>query len=81
METEYDLDALCKDMLLNDLKLYGMSLEEAKKLQKDLNKVIYQTKPYFEKETIKNVKKYLDSGKWITEHKETQKFEKNFLDL
>lgn len=40
--------------------------------------MIYQTKPYFEKETIKNVKKYLDSGKWITEHKETQKFEKKF---
>ncbi len=40
--------------------------------------MIYQTKPYFEKETIKNVKKYLDSGKWITEHKETLKFEKKF---
>ena len=33
---EYDLDALCKDMLLNDLKLYGMSLEEAKKIAKRL---------------------------------------------
>ncbi len=40
--------------------------------------MIYQTKPYFEKETIRNVKKYLDSGKWITEHKETLKFEKKF---
>ena len=40
--------------------------------------MIYQTKPYFEKNTIKNVKRYLDSGKWITEHKETYKFEKKF---
>ena len=40
--------------------------------------MIYQTKPYFEKDTIKNVKRYLDSGKWITEHKETYKFEKKF---
>ena len=35
---EYDLDALCKDMLLNDLKLYGMSLEQAKKIAKNLSK-------------------------------------------
>ncbi len=40
--------------------------------------MIYQTKPYFEKQTIKSVKNYLDSGKWITEHKETTKFEKKF---
>lgn len=40
--------------------------------------MIYQTKPYFEKKTIQNVKKYLDSGKWITEHKETLKFEREF---
>ncbi|WP_440934854.1 DegT/DnrJ/EryC1/StrS family aminotransferase [Candidatus Pelagibacter sp.] len=40
--------------------------------------MIYQTKPFFEKDTIKNVKRYLDSGKWITEHKETQRFEKKF---
>ena len=33
---EYDLDALCRDMLLNDLELYGMSLEEAKKIAKRL---------------------------------------------
>ena len=33
------------DMLLNDLKLYGMSLEEAKKMQKNFKKVIYQIKP------------------------------------
>jgi len=29
---------LCKDMLLSDLKLYGMSLEEAKKIAKKLSK-------------------------------------------
>jgi perosamine synthetase len=40
--------------------------------------VIYQIKPYFEKKTLKDVKKYLDSGKWITEHHETKKFEKKF---
>jgi perosamine synthetase len=40
--------------------------------------VIYQIKPTFEKSTIKNVKKYLDSKKWITEHIETKKFEKEF---
>ena len=27
---KYNLDDLCKDMLLSDLKLYGMSLEKAK---------------------------------------------------
>ena len=35
---EYDLDALCKDMLLSDLKLYGMNLEEAKEIGKNLSK-------------------------------------------
>lgn len=35
---EYDLDSLCKDMLENDLKLYGMSLDEAKIIAKKLNK-------------------------------------------
>ena len=35
---EYDLDALCKDMLLNDLKLYGMTLEQAKKIAQKLSK-------------------------------------------
>ena len=40
--------------------------------------MIYQIKPYFEKKTLKDVKKYLDSGKWITEHHETKKFEKKF---
>ena len=33
---EYDLDDLCKDMLLNDLKLYGMSLKVAKEIAKKL---------------------------------------------
>jgi GDP-D-mannose dehydratase len=28
----YNLDDLCKDMLISDLKLYGMSLEDAKKI-------------------------------------------------
>ena len=40
--------------------------------------MIYQIKPYLEQKTIQNVKKYLDSGKWITEHLETKKFEKKF---
>ena len=35
---EYDLDALCKDMLLSDLKIYGMNLEEAKEIGKNLSK-------------------------------------------
>lgn len=43
--------------------------------------MIYQIKPYFEKNTINNVKKYLDSEKWITEHNETKKFEKNFAKI
>jgi len=29
---QYNLDDLCKDMLISDLKLYGMSLEDAKKI-------------------------------------------------
>ena len=35
---EYDLNALCKDMLLSDLKLYGMNIEEAKIIAKKLSK-------------------------------------------
>jgi len=31
---KYDLDYLCRDMLLSDLKLYGMTLEDAKKIAK-----------------------------------------------
>ena len=45
---KYDLDDLCKDMLLSDLKLYGMTLEDAKKYRKKYQKnkiVIYQIKP------------------------------------
>ena len=34
----YDLDALCKDMLLNDLKLHGMTFEEAKIIAKKISK-------------------------------------------
>tara|TARA_B100000795_G_C22787634_1_gene435343 strand:+ start:870 stop:1892 length:1023 start_codon:yes stop_codon:yes gene_type:complete len=33
---EYNLDDLCSDMLENDLKLYGMTLDEAKKIAKKL---------------------------------------------
>ena len=33
---EYDLDDLCADMLINDLKLYGMALDDAKKIAKKL---------------------------------------------
>ena len=35
---KYDLDDLCKDMLKNDLKLYGMTLDDAKKIAKKLSK-------------------------------------------
>ena len=35
---KYDLDDLCKDMLISDLKLYGMNLDQAKKIAKDLSK-------------------------------------------
>ena len=35
---KYDLDELCKDMLISDLKLYGMNLDQAKKIAKDLSK-------------------------------------------
>ena len=33
---KYNLDDLCKDMLTSDLKLYGMNLDEAKKIAKKL---------------------------------------------
>ena len=33
---EYNLNDLCLDMLVNDLKLYGMTLDEAKKIAKKL---------------------------------------------
>ena len=33
---EYNLDDLCNDMLVSDLKLYGMTLNEAKKIAKKL---------------------------------------------
>ena len=35
---KYNLDDLCKDMLENDLKLYGMTLDDAKKIAKKLSK-------------------------------------------
>ncbi len=35
---KYDLDYLCKDMLLSDLKLYGLTLDQAKKIAKKLKK-------------------------------------------
>tara|TARA_B100001093_G_scaffold163647_1_gene156012 strand:+ start:80 stop:1111 length:1032 start_codon:yes stop_codon:yes gene_type:complete len=35
---KYNLDDLCKDMLKNDLKLYGMTLDDAKKIAKKLSK-------------------------------------------
>ncbi len=34
----YNLDYLCKDMLISDLNLYGMSLEDAKKIAKKIAK-------------------------------------------
>ena len=33
---KYNLDYLCKDMLISDLKLYGMTLEDAKKIAKKI---------------------------------------------
>ena len=35
---KYNLDDLCKDMLISDLKLYGMTLEDAKKIAKKISK-------------------------------------------
>ena len=35
---KYNLDGLCKDMLESDLKLYGLTLDEAKKISKKLIK-------------------------------------------
>ena len=35
---EYNLDDLCKDMLVSDLNLYGMSFEEAKLIAKKISK-------------------------------------------
>ena len=35
---KYTLDYLCKDMLESDLKLYGMTLDDAKKISKRLKK-------------------------------------------
>jgi len=40
--------------------------------------MIYQIEPYFEKKTLDNLKKYIYSGAWFTEHKQTKKLEKNF---
>ena len=34
---KYNLDYLCKDMLISDLKLYGMTLEDAKKIAKKIS--------------------------------------------
>ena len=33
---KYDLNYLCKDMLISDLKLYGMTLDDAKKIAKKI---------------------------------------------
>ena len=35
---KYNLDDLCKDMLISDLKLHGMTLDEAKQIAKKLKK-------------------------------------------
>ena len=35
---KYNLDYLCKDMLISDLKLYGMTLQDAKKIAKKISK-------------------------------------------
>jgi perosamine synthetase len=40
-------------------------------------KIINQIEPGFTKQELGSVKKYLNSGGWITEHLETRKFEKN----
>ena len=40
--------------------------------------MIYQIEPYFEKKTLDNLKNYIYSGAWFTEHTQTKKLEKNF---
>ncbi len=40
--------------------------------------MIYQIEPFFEKSTLNNLKKYIFSGSWFTEHKQTTRFEKKF---
>ena len=35
---KYNLDYLCRDMLTSDLNLYGMTIEEAKKIAKQISK-------------------------------------------
>ncbi len=42
-----------------------------------MSKIINQIEPGFTKKELSEVKKYLNSGGWITEHIETKKFEKN----
>ena len=42
-----------------------------------MSKVINQIEPGFTKKELNEVKKYLDSGGWITEHTRTRIFEKN----
>ena len=40
--------------------------------------MIHQIEPYFEKKTLKNLKNYIFSGAWFTEHIQTRKLEKKF---
>lgn len=40
--------------------------------------MIYQIEPTFDSKTLNNLKKYIYSGSWFTEHKQTKKFEKSF---
>ena len=38
LSDQYNLDYLCRDMLTSDLNLYGMTIEEAKKIAKQISK-------------------------------------------
>ena len=52
-----------------------------KKLQKNYkknNSLLYQIKPIFEKKTKNSLIKYIKGDNWITEHRFTEKFEKEF---
>ena len=40
--------------------------------------MIYQIQPTFNKRTLDNLKKYINSGSWFTEHTQTRNFEKKF---
>ncbi len=40
--------------------------------------MIYQIQPTFNKKTLDNLKRYINSGSWFTEHNQSRNFEKKF---